>query len=120
MMQQRPARVRGRQWRPPPPETPPPGAVRRLASQHAQDASGTGDLALGLLGGGSDLDALESQQGDDHGGEPEEQRDDHQSAARLHVTCDERKPALTGRRHRGATESCARVLRGGGCSAVSR
>lgn len=60
-----------------------------LTSEDAEDSSGDGDLGLGLFGGRADLDALESEQSHDDGAEAEQQRDDHQSATRLHVTCTE-------------------------------
>jgi len=62
-------------------------ALRRLTGEDAQDSSGEGDLGLGLVGGGADLDALDSEQGDDHAAEAQQQRDDHQGATRLHVSC---------------------------------
>lgn len=83
--------------------------VARLTSEHAQDSSCSRDLGLRLFRARPDLDALEPQQGDDHGGESEKQRDDHQSATRLHVTCENRNLASstenTHHAHRGATES---------------
>lgn len=63
---------------------------RRLTSEDAQDPSCDGDLGLGLVGGRADLDALETEQRDDQGAEPEQQRDDHQGPAGLNVTCTER------------------------------
>lgn len=60
---------------------------RRLTAEHGQDPAGAGDLAFWLVGGRADLDALESEQGDDHGAEAEQQSDDHQSPTRLHVNC---------------------------------
>lgn len=60
-----------------------------LTSEDAEDSSGDGDLGLGLFGGRADLDALESEHSHDDGAEAEQQRDDHQGATRLHVTCTE-------------------------------
>lgn len=60
-----------------------------LTSEDAQNSSCDGDLSLGLLGGRANLDALHSEERHDHGGESEQQRDDHQSTTCLHVNCRE-------------------------------
>lgn len=73
---------------------------RRLTAEYAQDSSGGGDLGLRFVGGRADLDALEAEQSDDHGGEAEQQRDDHQSPTRLHVTCTQRHEGSF-QQHRG-------------------
>lgn len=62
-------------------------ANMKLTTEHAQDSSGGGDLGLGFVGGGADLDALEAEQRNDHAAEAEQQRDDHQSPTGLNVSC---------------------------------
>lgn len=94
--------------------------VRGLTSEYGQHSSGNGDLGLRLVGGGTDLDALESQQGDDEGGESEEQRYDHESATRLHVTC-EHTPRVSSKTHRrGAARRGRQRAQSGVTSAEAR
>lgn len=69
--------------------TSPQAAFCPLTSEDAQNPSCDGHLGLGLLGGRADLDALHPEQRHDHGGESEQQTDDHQRTARLHVNCRE-------------------------------
>lgn len=91
---------------------------RGLTAQDAQDPAGTCNLGFWLVGGRADLDALESQKRNDHGGESKEQRDDHQSPTPLHLSWEQTKSKSSintgGRqRHAGAEKSQSRCWQEG-------